>query len=111
MRQTTVHGVEIRQGDTCAHCHLDTAGQHEPGCPFHEDTVLAEADLDAYNQGLQEIDGTDIIWTPQGATLAKDYAGEYIVYRHVPGKGLVGRRHWSDGAGSPVGTDTQTMGV
>ena len=85
MRQTTIHGVEINQGDNCAYCHLNTAGQHEPGCPLHPHAI---------------------VWTPEGATLAKDYRGEYVAWRYIQGKGLVGRKYWSDGAGGVL-TKTQ----
>ena len=62
MRQTTVHGVEINQGDNCTHCHLNTAGQHEPGCPLHPHAI---------------------VWTPEGAKWACD-VDSYVIWENGP---------------------------
>ena len=95
MRQTTVHGVEIKQGDTCAYCHLNTAGQHEPGCPLHPHAI---------------------VWTPEGA-MPLAAVGDVVVWDYRGGQ-WAGRvmRHEAN----PVvveemrqlrALDSQTMGV
>ena len=90
MRQTTTDSRVIEEPVVHTCCTVNSAGQHEADCPCH-------------------IDRTEIVWTPEGARLLKDYRGQYVVWRYEDG--LFQGRLYNTGAGSSVGTNTQTMGV